>query len=184
MSVSSPALLSPVLGKELHLQNHPFDISAFNYVYTLELAEIHWSEITVCHIGCCSSDANVILCSARIIISFCATGMGSTATVVYKRDASMIAEKHDKPYSRTIHWIRCRLNSPREEEPACLRIIVAVFCVFSRVITPFTAKIPLATHIKNYHPHIKKARYEGGDDEADDEAGLCNKKTTESSSPP
>ena len=76
----------------------------------LELAEIHWSEITVCHIGCCSSNANVILCSARIIISFCTTGMGSTATVVYKRDASMIAEKHDKPYSRTIHWIRCRLS--------------------------------------------------------------------------
>ena len=37
-------------------------------------------------------------------------GMGTTATVVYKRIASMIAEKHNKPYSKTIHWIRCRLN--------------------------------------------------------------------------
>ena len=37
-------------------------------------------------------------------------GMGPTATVVYKRIASMIAEKHSKPYSRTMHWIRCRLN--------------------------------------------------------------------------
>ena len=37
-------------------------------------------------------------------------GMGTTATVVYKRVASLIAEKHNKPYSRTLHWIRCRLN--------------------------------------------------------------------------
>ena len=37
-------------------------------------------------------------------------GMGITAAVVYKRIASLIAEKQDKPYSRMIHWIRCRLN--------------------------------------------------------------------------
>ena len=36
-------------------------------------------------------------------------GMGTTAAVVYKRLASLIAEKH-KPYSRALHWIRCRLN--------------------------------------------------------------------------
>ena len=36
-------------------------------------------------------------------------GMGATANVVYKRLASMIAEKQDQPYSRTIQWIRCRL---------------------------------------------------------------------------
>jgi len=35
--------------------------------------------------------------------------MGPTATVVYKRLASMIAEKN-KPYSKTIHWLRCRLS--------------------------------------------------------------------------
>ena len=37
-------------------------------------------------------------------------GMGTTATVVYKRLASLIAEKQDKPYSRTVHWLRCRLS--------------------------------------------------------------------------
>ncbi len=37
-------------------------------------------------------------------------GMATTATVVYKRIASMIAVKHNKPYSKTIHWIQCRLN--------------------------------------------------------------------------
>ena len=42
---------------------------------------------------------------------FCTSGgMAPTATVVYKRIASMISSKHDKPYSRTMHWIRCRLS--------------------------------------------------------------------------
>ena len=36
--------------------------------------------------------------------------MGSTATTVYKRLAAMIAEKNNKTYSKTIHWLRCRLN--------------------------------------------------------------------------
>ncbi len=41
---------------------------------------------------------------------FSATGgMGPTAKVVYKKLASMIATKHDKPYSQTINWLRCRL---------------------------------------------------------------------------
>ena len=37
-------------------------------------------------------------------------GMGNTATIVYKRLASLHAEKFDKPYSKTIHWLRCRLS--------------------------------------------------------------------------
>ena len=37
-------------------------------------------------------------------------GMGTTATTVYKRLASMIANKHNKTYSKTIHWLRCRLS--------------------------------------------------------------------------
>ena len=37
-------------------------------------------------------------------------GMGTTATTVYKRIASMIASKHNKTYSKTIHWLRCRLS--------------------------------------------------------------------------
>ncbi len=37
-------------------------------------------------------------------------GMGNTATVVYKRLASLHADKFEKPYSKTIHWPRCRLS--------------------------------------------------------------------------
>ena len=37
-------------------------------------------------------------------------GMGTTPTVVYKRLASLIAEKHDTSYHRTVHWLGCRLN--------------------------------------------------------------------------
>ncbi len=49
-------------------------------------------------------------------------GMGTTATVVYKRLASLIAEKRDKPYGRTMHWLRCRLNfSPLRSAIMCLR---------------------------------------------------------------
>ena len=36
-------------------------------------------------------------------------GIGAVATVVYKRLAAMIAEKHEKPYSKTMQWIRSRL---------------------------------------------------------------------------
>ena len=39
-----------------------------------------------------------------------AGGMGTTANVVYKRIASLIADKHGKPYSKTINWMRCRLS--------------------------------------------------------------------------
>ena len=39
-----------------------------------------------------------------------AGGMGATANVVYKRIASLIAEKHGKTYSKTINWLRCRLS--------------------------------------------------------------------------
>ena len=37
-------------------------------------------------------------------------GMGSTDIVVYKGLASMIADKQDQSYSRTMHWLHCRLN--------------------------------------------------------------------------
>ncbi len=39
-----------------------------------------------------------------------AGGMGASANVVYKRIASLIADKHGKPYSKTINWLRCRLS--------------------------------------------------------------------------
>ena len=37
-------------------------------------------------------------------------GMGPIATVVYKRIATLIAEKRNQPYSRTLFWIRCKLS--------------------------------------------------------------------------
>ena len=37
-------------------------------------------------------------------------GMGPTVNVVYKRVASTIAQKHDKTYSKILHWIRCKLS--------------------------------------------------------------------------
>ena len=37
-------------------------------------------------------------------------GMGPTANMVYKRISSMIAQKHDKTYSKTLHCIRCKLS--------------------------------------------------------------------------
>jgi len=39
-----------------------------------------------------------------------AGSMGATAKVVYKRIASLIADKHNKPYSKTMNWLRCRLS--------------------------------------------------------------------------
>ena len=39
-----------------------------------------------------------------------AGGMGTIATVVYKRLASLLPEKQGRPYSSTLHWLRCRLN--------------------------------------------------------------------------
>ena len=36
--------------------------------------------------------------------------MGPTATTVYKRLEAMIADKTNKSYSKTIHWMRCRLS--------------------------------------------------------------------------
>ena len=37
-------------------------------------------------------------------------GMGPTARVVYKRLASMVATKHNKPYGQTMAWLRCTLS--------------------------------------------------------------------------
>ncbi len=37
-------------------------------------------------------------------------GIGPAATIVYKRLASLLSEKQGRPYSSTLHWVRCRLN--------------------------------------------------------------------------
>lgn len=51
-----------------------------------------------------------------------AGGMGETAKVVYKRIASLIADKYNKPYSKTINWLRCRLSfSLLRSAVMCLR---------------------------------------------------------------
>ena len=39
-----------------------------------------------------------------------AGGMGTAATVTYKRLASLLATKRSQPYSRTIGWLRCRIS--------------------------------------------------------------------------
>ena len=36
-------------------------------------------------------------------------GMGPSATTVYSKLASMLADKWDRPYSRCMFWLRCRL---------------------------------------------------------------------------
>ena len=37
-------------------------------------------------------------------------GMGTKATVVYKRLASILSDKHNQPYSNIVDWLRCRLS--------------------------------------------------------------------------
>ena len=42
---------------------------------------------------------------------FSTTGeLGSTATVVFKRLASLIADKQEQPYSKTLFWLRCKVS--------------------------------------------------------------------------
>ena len=49
-------------------------------------------------------------------------GMGPIANVVYKRIASMTAQKQNKTYSKIIHWIRCKLSySLLRSATMCLR---------------------------------------------------------------
>ena len=44
-----------------------------------------------------------------LVLSF-TRGMEAAATVCYNRLASMIAQKRDKAYSRTMSWLRCSLS--------------------------------------------------------------------------
>jgi len=49
-------------------------------------------------------------------------GMGPTARVFYKKLASMIAVKHNKAYSKTLNWLRCRISfSLLRSAVMCLR---------------------------------------------------------------
>ena len=49
-------------------------------------------------------------------------GMGPSATIVYKRLATMISTKFNQKYSQTINWLRCRLTfSLLRSEIMCIR---------------------------------------------------------------
>ena len=74
-----------------------------------------------------------------------AGGMGTIATVVYKRLASLLAEKQGRPYSSTLHWLRCRLNfSLLRSAIMCIR---GSRSIFSRDSTsPPMESIDLALH--------------------------------------
>ena len=48
-------------------------------------------------------------CFSPLVFSV-AGGMGPSATVVYKRLATMISTKFNQQYSQTINWLRCRLT--------------------------------------------------------------------------
>ena len=52
-----------------------------------------------------------------------AGGMGPTASVVYKRITSMLSQKYDQAYSKTLYWIRCKLSySLLRSAVMCLRV--------------------------------------------------------------
>ena len=44
------------------------------------------------------------------LVFFAAGGMGNTATIMFRRLASLLATTRSQPYSRTMGWIRCRLS--------------------------------------------------------------------------
>ena len=48
-------------------------------------------------------------CFSPLVLS-ASGGMDSTAKVVYKKLASMIATKHNQCYSQTLNWLHCRLS--------------------------------------------------------------------------
>ena len=74
-----------------------------------------------------------------------AGGMGTIATVVYKRLASLLAEKQGRSYSSTLHWLRCRLNfSLMRSAIMCIRGSRSTFSPFAT--PPTTEAIDLALH--------------------------------------
>ena len=74
-----------------------------------------------------------------------AGGMGTIATVVYKRLASLLAEKQGRSYSSTLHWLRCRLNfSLLRSAITCIRGSRSIFS--SDSTSPPMESIDLAIH--------------------------------------
>ncbi|KAL5466679.1 hypothetical protein EMCRGX_G030823 [Ephydatia muelleri] len=50
-------------------------------------------------------------------------GLGPIATTVYKRMASLVAEKHNHPYGSTLFWLRCK----SEGRSACFQALVDLY---------------------------------------------------------
>ena len=69
--------------------------------------------------------------------------MGPIATVVYKRIATLIAEKRDQPYSRTLFWIRCKLSF------SLLRSAITAVILIIRTIQLFQ-HLPFSRKMINY----------------------------------
>ena len=73
-----------------------------------------------------------------LVFSACG-GMGPTATKVYKKLASMLADKREMNYSQCLYWMRCRL---------CFSLLrLAIMCLrghHSTVHCPASASINLA----------------------------------------
>ena len=79
-------------------------------------------------------------------------GMGSTAAVVYKRIVTLIASKYGKPYGRTIHWLRCRLNfSLLRSAIRCLR--GSCSSSIHHPAGPFNLHTPKAGSQTNYYDY-------------------------------
>ena len=65
---------------------------------------------------------DIELSSFSPLVFSTAGGMGPIATVVFKRLASMVAEKQNFSYSRVLNWMRCRISfSLLRSSIMCLR---------------------------------------------------------------
>ena len=67
---------------------------------------------------------------------FAATGgMGPTATTVFRKFASMLAEKHSTKYSKCLFWLRCSVCfSLLRSAVVCLRVIALQLAVHPLLI--------------------------------------------------
>ena len=57
------------------------------------------------------------------LVFSCTGGMGPLATVVFKQIATLLSEKHGQSYSKTLYWLKCKLNF--------LLLCSAVVCILS-----------------------------------------------------
>ena len=76
------------------------------------------------------------------------TCMGPTATVVFKRLASLIADKQDA-YSTTLFWLRCKLSFS-------LMICCAFYLVFSQCNDTHVYALHMHVTCMRTHMQIKK----------------------------